>query len=640
MRKFNIIIGIFIVLSLVVIPSCDYLDVVPDEKPTEKDAFEDRDAAKRFLYSCYAYLPYLRSGSGSLDLMTADEVVTAFEHETFARFPKGNYSASSPVISYWNTLFQGIKQCYILLNNIDKVPKLETSIKEDYIAQAKFLIGYYHFLLVRSYGPVILVKEEPALETPPEDYAARTPYDECVDFVCQMFDEAVSGLPTKRVNEYYGLATSIAAKSLKAKMLLYAASPLFNGNSEFYSDFKDKDGNSLMSLTYDANKWIKAKTAFEEAISAAESAGYKLYTNDSYTLDGYDNIEPTDPTQHTLRYNVIEPANDEIIWADSRGEGYYGIQNKTIPFNIGTAWNGIAPTLAMLKRFYTKNGLPYDEDPTFPKGNEIFEITPIGNENEAIGDPAAKTIRFNLDREPRFYAWIAFQGGFYEIMSATDGNGAYKNDASYRKYNVSDNQAKLVCNFVLGGNTSRQKAGGSLRTNNYAPTGYLNKKGCVPGYKVSTSLQRPPYYPWPIIRLADLYLGYAETCVEANDLGKAKEYLDKVRTRAGIPTVETSWSGITTLNQNKLREIVRQERMIEFYLENQTFWDLRRWKQAKEYFGVKIRGLNINARTIADFAEETEVPFERKFESPTQYLMPIPIEDVNRNQNLVQNPGY
>ena len=640
MKKFYKIFIVMACLLLGVLSSCDYLDVVPDEKATEKDAFEDKEAARRFIYSCYAYIPNPRNGTSSLDLFTADEVVTAFEHETFASFPKGNYSASRPVISYWNSLFQGIKQCYILLNNIDKVPALEASVKADYIAQAKFLIGYYHFLLVRSYGPVILVKEEPSLITPADQYSPRSSYDECVDYVCQMLDESAEGLPATRVNEHYGLATSVAAKSIKARMLLYAASPLFNGNSEFYADFKDKDGNALMPLTYDAGKWQKAKSAYEEAIRVAEAAGYGLYKKTDYMLDGFDNVEPTDPVQHTLRYTVIEPANNEVIWADCRSEGAYSIQNKSLPFCNGSAYNGVSPTLAMLKRFYTENGLPIDADPAFPKGNSIYESTTLGEENASIGDPEAQTIRFNLNREPRFYAWVAFQGGFYEILSATDGNGAYDADASYQKYNLAVNQGKLVCDFVIGGNTSRQPEGSTLRTNNYSPTGYLNKKGVVPGYSVRTSLYNPPFYPWPVIRLAELYLGYAEACVECNDLSNAKKYLNEVRKRAGIPDVETSWNGIATLDQNKMREIVRQERTIEFYLENHTFWDLRRWKDAERHFSVKAKGMNILGKNIEEFAQESEVSFERKFESPTQYLMPVPVEDVNRNLNLVQNPGY
>ncbi len=622
-------------LSLVSLSSCNYLDIVPDEKANENDAFADRNAAKRFLYSCYAYMPQARHGSASLDLMTADEVVTAFEHETFARFPKGTYSASDPVISYWNSLFLGIKQCYLLINNIDKVPELDKNLKADYIGQANFLIAYYHFLLCQSYGPIILVKEEPSVNTPADSYLPRSPYDECVDFITKKFDEAAKQLPKKRTNDNFGLATSVAAKALKAKMLLYAASPLFNGNKEFYANFKDHKGKPLMPLTYDANKWVKARNAYKEAIAAAEEAGHSLYMSTNFNLDGYNNTEPKNPIQHRLRYTILQTANPEIIWSDSRDEGPYGIQNKTLPFNGNWSWNGIAPTMAMLKRFYTDKGLPIDEDPDFPKGKNIYNITTIADSDSIHGDPGSKTILFNMHREPRFYAWIGFQGGFFEIMSSTDGNGGYKDDASYKKYNTDENTGKLVLNFIKGGNAARND-----RTNNYAPSAYLNKKGIVPGYHVSTNSGSAPFYAWPIIRLADLYLGYAEACVETGDLETAKEYLNKVRTRAGIPTVEQSWKGIAELNQNKLRQIVRQERMIEMYFENQTFWDLRRWKMADKYLGSRPHGLNMDAKNIEDLAKDTEIQFERKFESPTNYLMPIPVDDVKRNTKIVQNPGY
>lgn len=90
--------------------SCNYLDILPDEMGTEEDAFKDPIAAKQYLYSCYSFMPSFRDGTGSLDLFTGDEVVSSFEHETFANFPKGNYTANKPIISYWETLFEGIKQ--------------------------------------------------------------------------------------------------------------------------------------------------------------------------------------------------------------------------------------------------------------------------------------------------------------------------------------------------------------------------------------------------------------------------------------------------------------------------------------------------------------------------------------------------
>jgi len=130
--------------------------------------------------------------------------------------------------------------------------------------------------------------------------------------------------------------------------------------------------------------------------------------------------------------------------------------------------------------------------------------------------------------------------------------------------------------------------------------------------------------------------------VETNELGEAADNLNKIRQRAGIPTVEKSWGEIAgkQLTQDLLRQIVRQERQVEFYLENQNFWDLRRWKIAEKYFNVKAKGMDITAKTIDEFVKPTEVVFERKFESPTQYLLPIPLSDVNKNEKLVQNPGY
>lgn len=628
MRTCNKIILIFLFLAGVV--SCNYLDVVPDEREKAEDAFEDVEAVERYLYSCYAYLPTPRSGSSSLDFMTGDEVITAFEHETFARFPKGNYTASSPVISYWNTFFKGLRQCYMLINNIDNVPNFPEEEKKDYIAQVKFLIAYYHFLLIRCYGPVIVISEEPDMLTLAKDFKPRTPFDECVEFVCNKFDEAASSLPATRPVRQYGLATSVAAKALKAKMLLYAASPLFNGNSEFYSEFKDKEGRILMPLTYEQSKWVKAKDAYFEAIQLAEEKGYKLYMKDDYNNG---NLEPAEPVQHRLRYNIIEPGNPEIIWADCRGEGYYGLQNKSTPYSSASAWNGVAPTLAMLKRFYTKNGLPLEEDPSVSM-DHIYDVVPVDAAHASEASVGQHTIQFNLDREPRYYAWVGFQGGFYEILSSQS-NGAYSNDPSYKKYS-SEGKGKLVCNFLEGGNCARNS-----RTNDYSPTGYLNKKGVDPGHDVSKSLKSPPSYPWPLIRLAELYLGYAESCVETGDLPQAKTYLNKIRERAGIPTVEKSWENIAgkTLNKELLRSIVRRERQIEFYLENQNFWDLRRWKDAEKYFNVKAKGFNIRAHDISSFAQVKTVDFERKFERH-QYLLPIPLGDIQKNLKLVQNPGY
>ena len=197
---------------------------------------------------------------------------------------------------------------------------------------------------------------------------------------------------------------------------------------------KDKEGKTLMPLTYDESKWSKAAAAFKDAITAAEAAGYHLYTRGDCKLNknGY----PADPHVRALRYTITDysaedeqaGANSEVIWADSRDEGYYGIQNKSEPYIYGGngAWNGVAPTIAMLSRFYTKNGLPIDEDKTFDYADR-WEPVEVDEAHKDEAYPGRKTQKFNLDREPRYYAWVAFQNGYYEILSASN-NGAYSDD--------------------------------------------------------------------------------------------------------------------------------------------------------------------------------------------------------------------
>ena len=157
---------------------------------------------------------------------------------------------------------------------------------------------------------------------------------------------------------------------------------------------------------------------------------------------------------------------------------------------------------------------------------------------------------------------------------------------------------------------------------------------------------------YPVLRLAEVYLNYAEACVGYGKEGypeKGMAYLDKVRERAGLKPVLESWANakvpLTSYDgqcgpDGRVMKIVRQERMIELYQENHNFWDIRRWKMGETYFNVKARGLNILAETMEDFAKIVEIQVKRTFDAPRQYLMPIPAGEVSKNPNMVQNPGY
>jgi len=589
---------IFILLTFLGFSSCNYLDVVPDERPTEADAFKDKNAAERYLYSCYSFMPRERQGA---NIYQTSELATSNDLD----YLLGTYSAANlGNFTFWSRMYGGIRRCYTLINNIDQVPHMEEELKATYKAEAKFLIAYYHFVLLKAYGPIILVKDEFDLDIKDGQFPKRSPFDECVDWIANLYDEAAHGLLIKQSTSYYGRATKTAAKALKGRLLMYAASPLFNGNSEFYANaLKDPEtGQSLMNLTVESSKWERAYTSCLEAVTFAENNGYTLYKGAPTAELPY----PTNPVEWSLRMTFIDRNSSEMIWADTRQEDFYDYQNNATPrhpTDDGASWSNLAPNLASVKNFYTENGLPIDEDPKYFTKQQYYAT--------GLFD-GRKTAKLHLKREPRFYAWIAFQNGWFEMQR--------------------DEEKRIVTEF-----RNEDIHGKGNRSRNYTRSGYLIKKGVGPSYDTRNGF---PKYAWPLIRLGELYLNLAEAAVESNKLDVGKEYLDKIRTRAGIPAVETAWAGVASLTKDKLRQIVRQERSIELFMEGQFGWDIKRWKVAEQYMGHNPKGMNVNGASDIDFFKETEIELAWKFVAPKNYLLPIQDKEININPKLVQNPGY
>ena len=624
---------IIVLLCLTVCVSCNYLDIVPDEKATEADAFKNPKAALRYLYSCYAYIPDPRAGNNSLDLLTGDEFVTPWEHEVFGQFVRGNYTPSNPIISYWHDLYKGIRQCYLMKENVGSVPGLSQELKDEYQAEADFLIAYYHYILVRTYGPAIMIQKLFDINSlgNPEDFLPRTPYDECVSWIADQLKNVAGRLPGVRNGEEFGRATSTAALAIRGRLLLYAASPQFNGGNKFvalYSKFTNSDGTQLISTTENPQKWIDAADACKEAIDLAVANNYDLYraTENSMT----NAPEPKDLTQRSLRFTFIDKHNTpEVIWAMCKNEeSGNGVQSKSVPRWGKYCWGGLAPTLKQIESFYTENGLPIDQDPKYP----YLERYSVVNVPEGNPNGEGETLQLNMKREPRFYAWIAFHNGYFEVFG--EDKELTSTNAIATRYLRGEKGAKHLVQF-----TKLSNQGLTSANTQGTKTGYLNKKGANPVTTVSSASGfQLGQYPWPIVRLAELYLNYAEACVECNRLDDAKKYLNLVRDRAGIPAVEKSWEGIATLDQDKLREIVRRERRIELYLENHNFYDIRRWGEA-EVLGKRPLGLSVEQTDLRLFGQPKEVEVARYF-IPAQYLMPLPVSEINKNPNLVQNPGY
>lgn len=614
--------------------SCDYLDIVPDERAQESDTWKTPDAVKGYLYSCYGYLPDNRAYPGSYWL---PEEMTAVSNEAFTTFKYGNYGPVN--LSYtsktWGNVWNGIRQCYMFLEALDKVNNVDVSeeIIRTYRAEANFLIAYYHFLSLRFYGPTMIIRGVIAQDTSIEEFPERSSYDEVVQFISDKLDEAIPNLPDSWAGQDYGRATRLTALALKSRMYLYAASPLFNGNSEMYKDFKSPvDGRPLIAQEYSQEKWQKSADESFYAIQELKKAGFHLYGDMEAGEPSDDKPGLPNKEQRRLRYSTLDFNNNpEIIWADTRSDDYYGIQRRTAPRqNKGANRNEmscvICPTLQAVERFYTQNGLPMEMDKTYNfDGRYDYVDAPVNNDgnNYDGGKSVGKVMSLTIGREPRFYAWVGYHNGYFEMGKYEDQDMG-KGDPAKRAV-----QLKLLKNDPHGrGNRDQQ----------YCISGFVNKKWSMPSFEGKLI-----EYPMVQFRLAEVYLNYAEALVELNRLDEAKNYINEIRSRAGIPSVDEAWNNYSINpgyqnTQEGMRQIVRQERINELYFEGHLFFDYRRWKVAEQYVGMPDRGLNSQATKLEDFVP-IDLPLDRSFHKG-QYLMPIPQSEINKAPQIVQNPYY
>jgi len=611
------------------VASCKYLDVVPDNVATLDNAFALRDQAKKFLFTCYSFMP--RDGNVGQDpaMESGDEIWRIVANgSTFFNIARGFQNVVTPYGDfYWANMFQGIRDCNIFLADIGGVPDIQEWERRQWIGEVKVLKAYYHFCLMRMYGPVPLIKENLPIDANTDQVQMpRSPVDTCVGYMMQLIDEAVPDLPLTPLDptQEAGRITQVIALALKAKILVYAASPLFNGNTD-QEALKNPDGTALFDQTVSKAKWDTAAAACRAAIAAAASAGLALYDFGP----AYQQYRLTDTisTQMSIRGAVTEKWNPEIIWANTLSNA--SVQSLALPNDFDSRYpenyiprGELSPPLKIAELFYTSHGVPITEDETWDY-QDRYQVRPASDSDALYVKKGYITANLNFDREPRFYADLGFDGGVWW------GQGRYD-----------DTQPAGL--FVMQARAGQPNAAQSDRS---TVTGYFIKKLIhfenVEGSGTSYSINN---YPWPIMRLADLYLLYAEALNESEGPGRdAYQYLDKVRERAGVPDVETAWPAYSRnpteyTTQAGLRKIIHTERLIELAFEGQRFWDLRRWKEAASTLNAPIQGWDLTQPDPAAYYRPVTI-FSQTFGSK-DYFWPISENNITTDKNLVQNLGW
>lgn len=640
----KIIRNTFIIIISALLFSCsDYLDIMPDNVATIEHAFADRVSAERFLATIYSYMPRIGDMAEDPAILASDEY-GVIEDDYYInalgyvgnRIKLGEQNVNGPLMDYWNGanrgrgLFVAIRDCNIFLENIHNVGQdLSDQERERWIAEVKFFKAFYHYYLLRMYGPIPLIKENKSVAAGVEEIKVyREPVDDCVDYIVQLCDEAMPDLPVTiaNISIELGRITRPIAATLKAEVLVLGASPLFNGNTE-YSTFTDNKGTKLFSDKEDPAKWSRAATACKEAIDICHEAGIKLYEYADNFL--------SDETRRgvSIRGAATTKWNEELIWGNPV-DTTIELQKRALPRlktedKAGNPWGGeVYATFNVAEQFYSNNGVPINEDIHYNYSGR-YDLVTVADDHYYYIKEGFTTAVLNTYREPRFYASLGFDGGYWF------GNGRTKDIGT-----GNDSEISWLMNAKSG------ETSGKASNIRYSRSGYFVKKSVNTETATSTAgVITVNRYTYPIMRLADLYLLYAEALNESMDTpgDEIYGYLDLVRERAGLKGVVESWREYSSLpdkplNKTGLREIIRQERMIELCFESKRFWDIRRWKLAHNNFNQPERGWNVTQSTTEDYYQV--ITFNQLLFSTRQYFWPIKESELRRNINLVQNPYW
>lgn len=672
MKKYILSAVVILIIGLGISSCSDYLSVERffKDRQSEEKIFKSKDFTEQWLAKCYNCLL-----ETNLEIVRIGYSVTNFADDmifnesdgavTYNAFKFGQYDNAWTNNSYIRC-YEGIRQASILINNIDINEELSQEEIKDYKAQARFLRSYYYWLLLRKYGPVPLIPEETiSIDESYIDMSyPRNTYDEVVDYISKEMALAAKALPEKRDRQNVNRGTKGAALSIRAKVLLYTASPMNNPRSDMpdkFSDFTDWQGRMLMSQTYDESKWARAAAAAKDIIDLANATGvYKLYTapyqskgDNTYPAtvrpphhsvysnkdfpEGWANIDPFASYRSLFNGDLYASENPELIF--TRGNNALSDQVKDLvidqlPTNAGGR-NRHGLTIKQCDAYDMANGNSFNLETFLDTCQADKRFVSDEEHNRGLYPQVRPGVwKEYANREPRFYASVAFNGAFFALASAQDGDRRNKQVWYYRG---SENGRK---------NSSDQ----------WIPTGigimkFVNPNDCnTNNGRIYDKVDMP-------LRYADILLMYAEALNElspgssfeattwqeesitvSRDIKEIRKAILPIRMRAGVP----DYSEMTYNDQTLFRGKMICERQVEFMGENQRYYDLRRWKIAPVEESEQIYGYNVlmTEEKKDRFHERIRVENLQANFSRKMYFWPIPENELKRNRKMTQAPGW
>jgi hypothetical protein len=578
-----------VIVLVVVACTDDLLDKKPLDKFSESSVWEDLNLTEAFVNSQYKVLPklgwYEWIRSYQLSSFT-DEAVHRIGYHSVNDYWRGLMGPSLTTgIDVWSFHYGYIKGCNDFLANIEKVPvknNAEQAMKDRMTGEIYALRAWSYMDLAARYGGTVLVTEPFNLN---DDFKkSRSSFEETVNLVIDDLNKAILLLPEKYANDSdWGRLTKGAAMAIKSRMLLYAASPLFNPEG---SVSKWEAAAEAAKAVIDLNQYELEPNYKQLFLTNKNDEIILCRLNDNVNMDGYFEY-----------FQVVEG-----LGGGTDGNGY------------ANGWSTTMPTQDLVDAFEWSDGTP------FSWSNPIDAADPYGiGENNQVdnqGNPLKK-------RDPRFYASITFDGSSW-IADSTVQFWICEQSNNFTKSPF--DPGFKIDNTVYGKNS----IGNPGMKGDCSDMSYIYRKSMDPNYDIAAQ-QYPFSVPWIIIRYAEILLNYAEASFEAGDEPTALNYLNMVRDRVNLPPVNASGF--------ELRNKIRHERRIELCFETHRFFDVRRWKTGTSEFNKPAKGIRIvkdknSNKKIYHVFEYQQRTFPEKYN-----LQPIPQYELDK-VNLTQNPGY
>jgi hypothetical protein len=615
MKKRYVIIALSVFGTVFTSCNDSFVNTQPLDQLSESVVWTDPSLAEAFVTEIYGGL-----GNGGFD----EQMLASLTDEASFTHPGRNIttiteSRSNPenpgwingTLS-WQNMYTRIRACNVALENLKKATTFPKATVDRLNGEAKFMRAYYYHQLVRYFGGVPIVDKTFSLADT-EFLSKRNTMKECIAFIEKECDESAALLTGTMAA---GRASKAAALALKSRILIYAASDLYDAStakskSAAMAAYTNPEFVAFVDGSR-TERWTKAKNA-AKAVLDLPGLGNQLNLSAPVSKE----VGTTNYMNNSLSRNGGER---ELIFAryfiNAKAEngGRIGLFNGPNGYNN---WAGNAPIQNFVDDYEMMDGTK------FSWSNADHSAAPYVN------------------RDPRFYATLMYDGSGWKPRSASAAPKDPFNQIQTGQYEIMSGSSKVA---YFGLDTRKS----SIEDWNGSYTGYYFRKFTDPNPAIidQNTWQQ---IPWPFFRYTEAVLNYVEACIALGEDAEARAWLNKVRFRSGMPAV--------TESGNALRDRYRNERRIEMAFEEQRYHDARRWMIASSTLGNKVQIINVigtlkPGKTVSLYRYDPTsydyqykvVPMdpgkENRAWADKMFFLPIHRDEMNRNKNLVQNPGY